>query len=102
MNQEVKEKWVAALRSGDYEQGKSHLRENGKYCCLGVLCNTVNPDGWKGDFFVYKGEEDRNYLPSNFLEEVGLEFVAERKLAYSNDQGATFDEIADQIEKDVQ
>jgi hypothetical protein len=35
---ELKARWVAALRSGKYEQGEEFLRNNGKYCCLGVLC----------------------------------------------------------------
>lgn len=35
-----KAKWVAALRSGKYKQGKGFLLdENGKYCCLGVACS---------------------------------------------------------------
>lgn len=43
MNREVMEKWVAALRSGEYTQGTGDLRlanEDGSlsYCCLGVLC----------------------------------------------------------------
>jgi len=38
MNPEVKAKWVAALRSGEYKQGTDHLRTNaGCFCCLGVL-----------------------------------------------------------------
>lgn len=40
MNQEIKTKWVNALRSGDYEQGQGALKKpNGQYCCLGVLCD---------------------------------------------------------------
>lgn len=40
-------KWVAALRSGKYKQGKGVLRsEKGKYCCLGVLCDVASPKGW--------------------------------------------------------
>lgn len=39
MNQEVKRKWVKALRSGDYEQGFGRLRSGNKFCVLGVLCN---------------------------------------------------------------
>jgi hypothetical protein len=42
MNRELVEKWVAALRSGDYQQtvGKLGRDYNGErsYCCLGVLC----------------------------------------------------------------
>jgi len=45
MNAEIKERWVKALRSGDYIQGKGALRrtEGGihKYCCLGVLCDIL-------------------------------------------------------------
>lgn len=44
MNREVMEKWVAALRSGEYAQTSGELRaanEDGShsYCCLGVLCD---------------------------------------------------------------
>lgn len=39
MNEEIKAKWIAALRSGDYVQGRNGLRKEGKYCCLGVLCD---------------------------------------------------------------
>lgn len=42
---EFKEKWIAALRSGDYKQGSSYLCliENGppEYCCLGVACHVA-------------------------------------------------------------
>lgn len=39
---QVRKDWVAALRSGEYKQGKGLLRRPGKtgdkFCCLGVLC----------------------------------------------------------------
>lgn len=38
MNPEVKAKWVAALRSGEFQQGKNALKSEEGYCCLGVLC----------------------------------------------------------------
>jgi hypothetical protein len=31
-------KWIAALRSGEYKQGKNALCSNDEYCCLGVAC----------------------------------------------------------------
>ena len=36
-----RKKWVAALRSGKYKQGKGQLYDNldEKYCCLGVACD---------------------------------------------------------------
>ena len=33
-------KWIKALNSGNYEQGKEHLYKasSDRYCCLGVAC----------------------------------------------------------------
>lgn len=39
MNPEIKQRWVAALRSGEYKQGHKFLFRNGRHCCLGVLCD---------------------------------------------------------------
>lgn len=40
MKKNIAMKWVKALRSGKYKQGRDRLRtENNKFCCLGVLCN---------------------------------------------------------------
>lgn len=39
MNPEVKAKWVAALRSGEYKQGREQLKYGNEFCCLGVLCD---------------------------------------------------------------
>ncbi|NJO64368.1 MAG: hypothetical protein HC836_41230 [Richelia sp. RM2_1_2] len=43
MNQEIKQKWIVALRSGNYKQGRELLcivneKKEEEYCCLGVLC----------------------------------------------------------------
>jgi hypothetical protein len=50
MDPDVKQRWVQALRSGEFVQGTGALRtplpEGGfAYCCLGVLCEIVEP-GW--------------------------------------------------------
>lgn len=38
MNPQIKQKWIDALRSGEYVQGYGQLRsEDNKFCCLGVL-----------------------------------------------------------------
>lgn len=40
MKAKIKAKWLEALRSGEYVQGKNALKtKEGKYCCLGVLCD---------------------------------------------------------------
>jgi hypothetical protein len=38
MDTKIKAEWVKALRSGEYEQGRGKLQSDGKFCCLGVLC----------------------------------------------------------------
>jgi hypothetical protein len=46
MNAEVKAKWVTALLSGEYKQGKGWLRSrNEEFCCLGVLCDLASKEG---------------------------------------------------------
>ena len=43
MNKAIARRWVRALRSGKYKQGRSYLKQKTakgdlRYCCLGVLC----------------------------------------------------------------
>ena len=45
MKEDVKNKWVAALRSEDYKQGRNALESNGSFCCLGVLSNIAVEEG---------------------------------------------------------
>ena len=48
MDAELKSKWVAALRSGDFKQGEGmlHNPKEDSYCCLGVLCKVMGAE-WK-------------------------------------------------------
>jgi len=36
-------RWIAALDSGDYKQGKGALQTKAGYCCLGVACDVLIP-----------------------------------------------------------
>ena len=45
MDPQIRARWVAALRSGKYEQGREYLHRDGKLCCLGVLCELAAADG---------------------------------------------------------
>ena len=85
MRQEVKKKWIAALRSGEYKQGRESLRptEN-TYCCLGVLCDLYKQTRHKGkwllnDFdypvfdFLIGGKHESNELPPEVIKWAGLD-----------------------------
>jgi hypothetical protein len=43
MDQELKAKWVTALRSGKYKQARNELSTPKGYCCLGVLARIMQP-----------------------------------------------------------
>jgi hypothetical protein len=105
MYAKVKRKWVKALRSGDYDQGHHKLRsKNDNFCCLGVLCNLhamEHPDyaARQRDARLY-GNKD-SFLPEAVEDWAGLNFPIVRELATMNDNGYTFKQLADYIDKNL-
>jgi len=71
MKPQVKEKWVSALRSGQYGQTTRILKtingDKASFCCLGVLCNLFieeNPDyAWNDSY----GQRDDSKTYSSFV-----------------------------------
>ncbi len=107
MNKRIKRLWVDALRSGEYVQGKHLLRDSAdRFCCLGVLCNIhaqehpkiAAAQNYPGRYMGYMGD-----LPRPVYEWAGLDRndpkIADNYLSLLNDNGRTFPEIADLIEK---
>lgn len=49
MKPDIKKRWIEALRSGEYKQGKQQLKivssDPPCYCCLGVLTDLAVKDG---------------------------------------------------------
>jgi hypothetical protein len=78
MKDDVKKKWVAALRSGKYKQGCGALRRNDEYCCLGVLCDVYRKETGKR-WVRQKGHEEfaihqsTGGLPTRVREWAGLD-----------------------------
>ena len=113
MNQEIKAKWVSALRSGDYVQGTGQLRRSNKFCCLGVLCDLhaqEHPEiaAMQTDVHAYMGEsgwppnEVTNWASGNFSVLAPVSIGGDHmSLATHNDNGRTFLEIADAIESQL-
>lgn len=109
MKKEVMVKWVEALRSGKYEQGTGALNSDGKFCCLGVLCEVMGvPKYGEGIFrrvcYGGPGDNSTGLLPISIREASGIRtsmgVYGDTNLANQNDQGKTFSEIADIIEKE--
>lgn len=97
------EKWPAALRSGEFKQGRGQLQRgrgaHATHCCLGVYAVLT-----KGGELVYtKPEEDPIHTDGDWVygdEDVAVE--EPHRLTARNDapdgDGLTFAEIADYIE----
>jgi hypothetical protein len=119
MRKVVKQKWVEALRSGDYKQGKMQLHIVGKgkkkdqFCCLGVLCDIYQKQQTKnkkkklfthvsdgtnvnGDVVFYDNND--SFLPTEVIAWSGLGPEWQDKLSELNDDGYTFSDIAKYIE----
>lgn len=118
MNAELKAKWVAALRSGNYEQGWGLLRGvTDKYCCLGVACDISGQGQWikryEGgsdaiNMYGYTTETGNSYY--NLVVDLRAYFdipAAQVKVLIQMNDGRhidgkkTFAEIADWIEQNL-
>lgn len=92
--------WVAALRSGEYKQGRERLRYEDEFCCLGVACDLSDPTGWdKMLYGEYEYDGKSNYMPDDVRTTYGLEAADQHELGSLNDKGMDFPAIADHIEK---
>jgi hypothetical protein len=104
MNPQIKQKWLSALRSGEYQQGRCYLRTNSGFCCLGVLCDLYGKEHnveWElvGAGTYYEFQDEPELLPLSVAEWAGVDRHRSLTLGELNDTGSTFNEIADLIEK---
>ena len=111
----VKKAWINALRGEDYSQGKTYLRsKDDAYCCLGVLCDLGSLGNWRLDAqrYLYEspvgcsqggfvGCSQAVFLSEELRKLTGLDAAAESVLIRMNDNGSSFSEIADWIEKNL-
>lgn len=126
MKPDIAEKWVAALRSGDYMQGAGRLRSvAGEFCCLGVLCDLYHKENpgagsWvnhgAGEYAWIDDLEDApivSILPECVRNWAGMISDTGRirgmspapipnTLAEMNDRGTPFNTIADIIDREAE
>lgn len=107
MDAELKAKWVAALRSGEYRQGVGYLNAKDGFCCLGVLCDISGEGQWEADPEV---PECKRYLTDDAWNRATLPTKIEKQQRISshisdlmnmNDGGKSFTEIADFIQTNL-
>ncbi len=116
MNQRIQKLWIAALTSGNYEQGHNRLRESNagdfdtpmevgdyRWCCLGVLCDLYAQEhDHDGNAFA-----DVSYPGVNVMAWADLGLTESRDYAEMNDGAAvnghekqSFETIAEAIALD--
>jgi hypothetical protein len=123
MNQQIKQRWIEALRSGKYLQDRGVLRsvQTDGFCCLGVLCDLYIQDHsnvkWEQDLEGgrYSISGENGVLPSNVMTWAGLTDTNPKvkvpgaddtgycgsSLAGLNDMGRSFEKIAQVIEEQL-
>ena len=114
MNKRIKKLWVAALRSGEYKQGRRRLRSNvNTFCCLGVLCNIHAQEHPKiaaaqKDSEQYMGSYARlplavcRWAKFKPVHDEAIRIAGDLNfLAAHNDKGVSFAKIADAIEEQL-
>lgn len=110
MKVELKQQWIDALRSGKYPQARFSLKNYEGYCCLGVLCDIMNPNGWSKDEWrcnIWESADGNiKGIESAFRDDelllVGLSKDEQFTLVNKNDmEKCSFSEIANYIEEHV-
>lgn len=102
LNQEQFDGWLADLRSGNFKQGRQHLklrdRMSGdtRHCCLGVLGERLNllEEDEAGDWMC-PGDSGDEYLPFHIIEDTDQTYLAGK----NDDDRWDFERIAEYIEK---
>lgn len=114
MKKEIADKWVAALRSGEYVQGKDHLSINDAYCCLGVLCELAIKDGIRinkemlngvmsyNNFVNVPPYQVREWAEINYINNSSFPESFDRLTTMNDVENKTFAEIADYIEQNYE
>jgi hypothetical protein len=101
------QKWVDALRSRKYQQARRTLRNGDSFCCLGVACDISGIGTWTESGYIINHYGSYRSLPNEVRNWLGLKDAygsygagtpQEAHLAWENDHGKNFEQIADLIE----
>ena len=120
MKKEIADKWIKALRSGQYKQGLNYLNENNtNFCCLGVLCEIALSEGLNiskvgklkcqpapEESYIYEYNGDMQNLHISIIvwgdmhidKSINEHTCIGELISMNDNQGCSFEEIAKFIE----
>lgn len=109
MKPELKTKWIRALRSGKYKQGRGRLRtQKSSMCCLGVLCDITDPKGWNRTGRTWSYGPADTMITRSMMDQLGIDGGVCSRLACMNDgdkeervKRHSFAQIADWIKANL-
>ena len=126
MDDQLKAKWLEALRSGNYKQTTGVLKNDEGFCCLGVLCDIMDNSKWSGtldpdgDAYFYmfsNGKEELTDINSKVKDSLGLlktvtvsyednyasyqDTIGQVLIDKNDSIGASFEDIANYIEQNL-
>lgn len=92
--EKVFEKWITALRSGKYKQGKGQLmlvEDSGiEHCCLGVLCEVAKKNGIISRYYGVNGglpQKLAKFMDMDTAGQLNVDIAGEHSLVDLNDGG---------------
>ena len=107
MKRSLFNQWIESLRSGNYNQTTEVLRDDGGFCCIGVLGDIHPATHWESNdlFQPLPGYEesdvpcDDTELTEEFLQTLNLPVETQKDLVRLNDEdNASFEYIAEYLE----
>lgn len=107
MKRSMLNEWIKRLEDPNAKQAIGTLNCESGMCCLGVLCDIVDPNGWTDGYhktFTYKDSSAANYIPIKLAEDIGIgqmgsSIRTNKSLSTMNDAGSTFQDIAQILRK---
>lgn len=101
MTNERFNKFIAALRSGNYNQLRGSLRVNDHFCAIGVLIDIIDPTTWRprkgvsSSFLYPEFYDNQNLTQYTDTSAYGLSLLA----TWNDNYEYSFDQIADLLEE---
>ena len=108
MNREAGKKWVEALRSGEYEKSTLRLESPEGFCCLGILCKLAEKEDVpvtttiNGKLAGHTLSHQHQVKEWSGISSDSGDLEDDRRLTHLNDEGSSFEELADIIEKEIE